>query len=304
MKLLVAGGNGFLGRHLAQSLINLGHDVVVVDVVSEGIFPEIICDIQNLSENDLQFDFDGIFNLAANASPSQYQKNPIETLKTNVIGTLRLAELATKRKIRFLQASTSEVYGDPEITPQSENYFGNVNPNGLRSCYDEGKRAAETLLTDFHRMKGLDIRIARIFNTYGPGMKRDDGRVVSNFIIQALNNTPITIYGDGTQIRSFCYMEDTIRGLIKLFFTSAGHDPINIGNPDPITMIDLANRIIFLTESSSEIIFKDLPSDDPKVRIPQIFKAQQQLNWNPEIPLIDGLERTISYFQSLDLVNY
>jgi UDP-glucuronate decarboxylase len=242
------------------------------------------------------FKIDGIFNLACPASPPLYQKDPVRTVKTNVIGSTNLLELARKTNSRILQASTSEIYGDPEVSPQTENYWGNVNPVGLRSCYDEGKRTAETLFMDFHRQYKTDIRIARIFNTYGPRMSIDDGRVVSNFIVQALTGKDITIYGNGRQIRSFCYVSDLILGLIKLFFKEDCYYPINIGNPDPISMEDLAIEIIKLTNSKSKISHMPLPSDDPINRIPDISRAIDQLNWKPSINRSAGLKKTIEYF--------
>ena len=304
MKLLVAGGAGFLGSNLCEELLKMGHEVIAVDNFITGSKKNIdhLQQFQNFSfvNHDIieyrDFKVDGIFNLACPASPPLYQKDPVRTVKTNVIGSTNLLELARKTNSRILQASTSEIYGDPKVSPQTEEYWGNVNPVGLRSCYDEGKRTAETLFMDFHRQYETDIRIARIFNTYGPRMSIYDGRVVSNFIVQSLTNKDLTIYGDGGQIRSFCYVDDLIIGLIKLFFKENCHHPINIGNPDPITMEDLAVEVIKLTKSKSKISYMPLPSDDPINRIPDISKAINQLNWRPSISRSEGLKKTIEYF--------
>ena len=304
MKILVAGGAGFLGSNLCEELLKMGHDVIAVDNFITGSKKNIehLQQFQNFSfvNHDIieyrDFKVDGIFNLACPASPPLYQKDPVRTVKTNVIGSTNLLELARKTNSRILQASTSEIYGDPKVSPQTEEYWGNVNPVGLRSCYDEGKRTAETLFMDFHRQYETDIRIARIFNTYGPRMSIYDGRVVSNFIVQSLTNKDLTIYGDGGQIRSFCYVDDLIIGLIKLFFKENCHHPINIGNPDPITMEDLAVEVIKLTKSKSRISHMPLPSDDPINRIPDISKAIDQLNWRPSINRSEGLKKTIEYF--------
>ena len=304
MKLLVAGGAGFLGSNLCEELLKMGHEVIAVDNFITGSKKNIehLQQFQDFSfiNHDIveyrDFKVDGIFNLACPASPPLYQKDPVRTVKTNVIGSTNLLELARKTHSRILQASTSEIYGDPKVSPQTEEYWGNVNPIGLRSCYDEGKRTAETLFMDFHRQYETDIRIARIFNTYGPRMAIDDGRVVSNFIVQSLTNKDLTIYGDGEQIRSFCYVDDLIIGLIKLFFKENCHHPINIGNPDPITMEDLAVEVIKLTKSKSKISHMPLPSDDPINRIPDISKAINQLNWRPSISRSEGLKKTIEYF--------
>jgi UDP-glucuronate decarboxylase len=304
MKLLVAGGAGFLGSNLCEELLKMGHDVIAVDNFITGSKKNIdhLQQFQNFLfvNHDIieyrDFKVDGIFNLACPASPPLYQKDPVRTVKTNVIGSTNLLELARKTNSRILQASTSEIYGDPKVSPQTEEYWGNVNPVGLRSCYDEGKRTAETLFMDFHRQYETDIRIARIFNTYGPRMSIYDGRVVSNFIVQSLTNKDLTIYGDGGQIRSFCYVDDLIIGLIKLFFKENSHYPINIGNPDPITMEDLAVEVIKLTKSKSKISHMPLPSDDPINRIPDISKAIDQLNWKPSISRSEGLKKTIEYF--------
>ena len=306
MRILIAGGGGFLGSHLADRLLLEGHSIVVLDNFYTGNFNNIKHLIDNprfeLIHHDvtkpIQLEVDGIFNLACPASPIQYQKNPVQTLKTNVLGSINLLDLAKKLNIRILQASTSEVYGDPEVEFQSESYWGRVNPVGLRSCYDEGKRAAETLFTDFHRQYGLDIKIARIFNTYGPRMAKNDGRVVTNFIYQAIRNENITVYGQGLQTRSFCFVTDLIEGLLKLFFSNSVHTPINLGNPTPVTIHQLAIEIIEYTKSKSKIIFEPLPSDDPKDRCPDINKAQQILGWNPVVSREIGLKKTIQAITS------
>ena len=247
----------------------------------------------------LYVEVDGIFNLACPASPVHYQKNPVQTFKTSVHGAINMLGLAKRTGARFFQASTSEIYGDPTVSPQPEEYWGNVNPIGIRSCYDEGKRAAETLTFDYHRQFNLDIRVARIFNTYGPRMDSNDGRVVSNFIVQALKGEPITVYGDGTQTRSFCYVEDLIDGFIKLFFAEQIHQPINLGNPAPINMLELASEVIKLTDSESRIEMRPLPGDDPKQREPVIQKAEKLLGWKPIIDRQTGLKKTIDYFKTV-----
>jgi UDP-glucuronate decarboxylase len=306
MKLLVTGGAGFLGSHLCERLLQIGHEVICVDNYYTGSNKNI----DHLKSNSgfevirhdvtfpLYLEVDGIFNLACPASPVHYQKDPVQTLKTNVHGAINMLGLAKRTKARFFQASTSEIYGDPEISPQDETYWGNVNPIGIRSCYDEGKRAAETLTFDYHRQYGVDIRLARIFNTYGPRMAINDGRVVSNFIIQALRNEPITIYGDGNQTRSFCYVDDLIDGIVKLFFTERIHEPINLGNPQPINMKLLANEIVQLVGSTSTIETKPLPQDDPKQREPDTSKARKLLNWAPTVDRNTGLVKTIDYFRT------
>jgi len=306
MKILVTGAAGFLGSNLSQKLLNEGHKVVAVDNMITGNKKNIKKLQRNKNfkfiKHDVikykNFNVDGIFNLACPASPPLYQKNPIHTVKTNVIGASNLLELASKKKIRILQASTSEIYGDPKLSPQTEEYWGNVNPVGVRSCYDEGKRTAETLFMDFHRQNGVDIRIARIFNTYGPNMHINDGRVVSNFIVQAITNQNITIYGDGNQIRSFCFVDDLIDGLTSLFFKEDLFNPINLGNPEPISMNNLASEIIKLTNSKSQITYMKLPNDDPVNRIPDISKAKLLLNWNPLVDRESGLLKTIEYFSN------
>jgi len=307
MRILVTGGAGFLGSHLSDRLLELGHEVVVADNFYTGSKENIAHLLDNKSfellRHDVTFplyiEVDGIFNLACPASPVQYQKNPVQTFKTSVHGAINMLGLAKRTGARFLQASTSEIYGDPHISPQEESYWGNVNPIGIRSCYDEGKRAAETLTFDYHRQFGLDIRVARIFNTYGPRMDANDGRVVSNFIVQALKGEPITIYGDGSQTRSFCYVSDLIDGLIKLFFTEKIHEPINLGNPSPINMKQLAEEILSLTGSKSKLAFKELPGDDPKQREPIIRRAKDILGWQPTVDRKTGLTSTIEYFKTL-----
>jgi UDP-glucuronate decarboxylase len=307
--ILVTGGAGFLGSHLCDRLIEQGNHVVCVD----NFFTGQKKNIEHLSDNPLfevlrhdivtplAIEIDQIYNLACPASPIHYQYNPIKTIKTSTVGMVNMLGLAKRVKARILQTSTSEIYGDPEIHPQPESYWGNVNCIGERSCYDEGKRVAESLCINYHREHKVDIRIARIFNTYGPRMHPDDGRVVSNFIMQAINNKPITIYGDGSHTRSFCYVDDMIDGLMKLMTQKDETGPINIGNPKEISMNDLASTIIKLTNSSSTITNLELPSDDPKRRQPDITKAKKVLNWQPTTKLEEGLKKTISYFQSLNI---
>jgi UDP-glucuronate decarboxylase len=285
----------------------MGHSVLCVDNFYTGNQKNIEHLRDNrefeLMRHDVTFplyvEVDGIFNLACPASPVHYQRNPVQTFKTSVHGAINMLGLAKRTGARFFQASTSEIYGDPTISPQPEEYWGNVNPIGIRSCYDEGKRAAETLTFDYHRQFGLDIRVARIFNTYGPRMDANDGRVVSNFIVQALKGEPITVYGDGTQTRSFCYVDDLIEGFIKLFFTEEVHQPINLGNPTPINMLELANEVIALTGSKSKIEMRPLPGDDPKQREPLIEKAEKLLGWKPIVDRQTGLEKTIEYFKEI-----
>jgi len=308
MRILVTGGAGFLGSHLSEKLLNMGHEVVVVDNFYTGNKENIAHLLNNprfeLIRHDVTFPFyvevEGIFNLACPASPVQYQKNPVQTFKTSVHGAINMLGLAKRTGARFLQASTSEIYGDPTISPQTEDYWGNVNPIGIRSCYDEGKRAAETLTFDYHRQFGIDIRVARIFNTYGPRMAPDDGRVVSNFIVQALQGRPLTVYGDGSQTRSFCYVSDLIEGLVKLFFTEEIHEPINLGNPAPINMKELAEQVISLTGSNSKIEYRELPQDDPKQREPNISRANSLLGWAPIVDRSEGLRHTVEYFKTLN----
>jgi UDP-glucuronate decarboxylase len=302
MIFLVAGGAGFLGSNLTDRLLKEGHKVVVLDDFSTGTLENLAHhrDNQNLQiinqdvTSIIDLDVDGIFNLACPASPIQYQLDPVQTIRTSFVGSLNMLELAKKRGIRIFQASTSEIYGDPTVSPQVEEYWGNVNPIGIRACYDEGKRAAETLFFDFHRQYGTDIKVARIFNTYGPRMAIDDGRVVTNFIASALRGEPITIYGQGNQTRSFCYVDDLIDGFMLLFSSdSSVQGPINLGNPAEFTMLELANIVLELTNSSSKITYLPLPQDDPKQRCPDISKAIEKLAWTPKIDLKQGLTRTI-----------
>lgn len=306
LKILVTGGAGFLGSHISEKLIELGNEVLCLDNLYTGdkrnIAHLLKSDRFEFIRHDvttpINLEVDGIFNMACPASPVHYQKHPVQTLKTNVHGAINILDLAQKLDVPVLQASTSEIYGDPQVSPQSENYWGNVNPIGIRSCYDEGKRAAETLFFDFHRQYKTDIKVARIFNTYGPRMARNDGRVVSNFITQALLGEDLTVYGDGSQIRSLCYVDDLVDGLIKLFFSTNVHEPVNLGNPEPITMLELAREIIQLTQSSSEVIHLSLPSDDPLTREPDITLASAKLNWQPTVNRKAGLLKTIKYFQN------
>ena len=307
-KIMVTGGAGFLGSHLCRRLIREGHDVLAVDNSYTGTRKNVDDLLNNprfeLMRHDVTFplyvEVDEIYNLACPASPIHYQNDPVQTTKTSVHGAINMLGLAKRLKAKILQASTSEVYGDPIVHPQTEAYWGNVNPIGIRSCYDEGKRCAETLFFDYWRQHQLRIKVARVFNTYGPSMQANDGRVVSNFIVQALKNKPITIYGDGSQTRSFCYVDDLIDGLIKLM-NSANEvtGPVNLGNPNEFTMIELANKVIELTFSRSEIIFEPLPQDDPKQRQPDINLAKDLLGWQPSVELSDGLSTTINYFQSI-----
>ena len=307
MRILVTGGAGFLGSHLCEKLLEQGHEVFCVDNLYTGSKSNIFHLLDNpkfdFIPHDITFplylEVDGILNFACPASPVNYQRNPVQTLKTSVHGAINMLGLAKRTGARILQASTSEIYGDPEVSPQVESYWGRVNPIGIRACYDEGKRAAETLFFDTHRQFGTDIRVVRIFNTYGPRMAIDDGRVVSNFIAQALQNQDITVYGDGSQTRSFCYVDDLVDGILKLFFTESIYEPINLGNPNPVTMVELANEIISLTNSKSKIILRDLPSDDPTHRKPSIEKAKEILNWEPKVDREEGLIKTINYFKGV-----
>lgn len=306
MKIVVSGAAGFLGSHLCSALLREGHEVVGVDNFYTSN-DEKLSDLKNLGDftfvkhdisQNFNLDADGYFNLACPASPIHYQRDPVQTIRTNVLGSINMLDLARKNSARIFQASTSEVYGDPAESPQVEEYWGNVNPVGIRSCYDEGKRTAETLFFDYHRQFGLDIKIARIFNTYGPGMHFEDGRVVSNFIFQALRGKNLTVYGNGTQTRSFCYVDDLIAGIVKLFFSDSGiTGPINLGNPGEISMKDLAEKILQKTDPSLVIKYENLPSDDPKQRNPDITKAQNILSWEPLVELDEGLDRTISDFK-------
>ena len=308
IRVLVTGGAGFLGSHLCERLVEAGQDVVCVDNFYTGAKRNILHLLQNrcfeLLRHDITFplylEVDRIYNLACPAAPIHYQFDPVQTTKVNVHGSINMLGLAKRLRAEILQASTSEVYGDPEVHPQLETYVGSVNPIGPRACYDEGKRCAETLFFDYHRQYGLKIKVARIFNTYGPRMHQNDGRVVSNFIVQALKKEPITIYGDGLQTRSFCYVDDMVNGLINLMNSQdAITGPINLGNPEEITMLELANKIIKLTNSRSEIIFRPLPADDPKQRKPDITLAKEKIGWSPEVSLDEGLQKTIAYFDAL-----
>jgi UDP-glucuronate decarboxylase len=306
MKILVTGGAGFLGSYLCESLLEQKHEVICVDNLVTGSKKNIEKFLNNPNFEFLRHDVtfplyvevDGILNFACPASPVKYQIDPVQTMKTSVVGAVNMLGLAKRNKARILQASTSEIYGDPKISPQTEEYWGNVNSIGIRACYDEGKRAAETLFMDYLRQYSVDTRIVRIFNTYGPRMSETDGRVVSNFISQALRNEDITIYGDGTQTRSFCYVNDLIDGILKIFFSENQNQPINLGNPDQISMIKLASEIIQFTNSNSKITYKALPQDDPVDRLPDISKAKKFFNWSPKIDREEGLKRTIDYFKN------
>lgn len=304
MRVMVTGGAGFLGSHLIDRLLEQGHDVICLDNYFTGRKANVAHHFGNpnfeLMRHDViepfKAEVDRIYNLACPASPPHYQYNAIKTIKTSVVGAINCLGLAKRTRARVFQASTSEVYGDPEIHPQPESYWGNVNPIGIRSCYDEGKRCAETLFMDYHRQNGVDIRIVRIFNTYGPRMNAEDGRVVSNFIVQALKGEDITIYGDGTQTRSFCYVDDLIAGFLGLM-ESDYNLPMNIGNPGEFTMLELAEEVLKQVGGRSKLVFQDLPSDDPKQRQPDISIARQTLGWEPKVPLAEGLEKTIAYFR-------
>lgn len=309
MHVLVTGGAGFIGSHLCDKLLDLGQQVICVDNFFTGSKDNIRHLLKNENFKFIEHDIieplfieekiDQIYNLACPASPIHYQKNPVRTIKTNTIGVINMLGLARKHGARILQASTSEVYGDPEVHPQTEDYRGNVNPIGPRACYDEGKRCAETLFFDYYRMHGMEIKVVRIFNTYGPRMSFDDGRVVSNFILQALQDEDITIYGDGGQTRSFCYVDDLVAGLIEMMNSDKKNTgPINLGNPGEFTIKQLAEEIIKLTDSNSKIVYQDLPEDDPKYRCPDISKAKSALGWVPTMVLEDGLQKTIEDFQS------
>jgi len=306
MKLLVTGGAGFLGSHLCERLLGDGHDVLCVDNFFTGDKRNIAHLVGNpyfeLQRHDVTFplyvEVEQIYNLACPASPVHYQFDPVQTTKTSVHGAINMLGLAKRLKARILQASTSEVYGDPEVHPQTEDYWGRVNPIGIRSCYDEGKRCAETLFFDYHRQHGVDIKVMRIFNTYGPRMHPNDGRVVSNFIVQALRGEDISIYGSGQQTRSFCYVDDLIEGFVRMMNSEAGFTgPVNMGNPVEFTMLELAEKVLSLTGSKSGIIHKPLPNDDPRQRQPDITIARERLGWTPKVSLEDGLVETIAYFR-------
>jgi len=304
-RILVTGGAGFLGSHLCEYLIGKGSDVVCIDNFFSGhkdnIRPLLVHPYFELIRHDvihpLFVEVDRIYHLACPASPIHYQVNPIKTVKTNVMGTINMLGLAKRIRCRIMLASTSEVYGDAEVHPQPETYWGNVNPIGVRSCYDEGKRVAETLMMDYHRQNKVDIKIVRIFNTYGPRMAVNDGRVVSNFIVQALRGEPITIYGDGSQTRSFCYVSDLTEGLCRMMESENFIGPVNLGNPGEFTIADLAGLVLKLTRSKSKIVHQALPSDDPVRRRPDIVLAKAKLGWEPKVPLEEGLSRTIDYFK-------
>ena len=307
MRILVTGGSGFIGSHLTAELLKAGHQVLVLDnfYTSDKANIQHLAANQNLEVirhdviNPFIAEVDAIYHLACPASPVHYQRFPVQTIKTSVLGSINMLDLALRLQIPILLSSTSEVYGDPEISPQVESYWGNVNPIGIRACYDEGKRAAETLFFDYHRQYGVNIKVARIFNTYGPNMSPNDGRVVSNFIMQALRSEDITIYGDGLQTRSFCYVDDLVSGLISLMNSNREvQGPINLGNPIEFTVKQLAEKIIEMTNSSSKIIYKELPSDDPKQRKPDISRASEVLGWVPSVNLESGLNRTINYFKT------
>lgn len=305
--ILVTGGAGFIGSHLCEKLLEQGNHVLCLDNFFTGSRKNVEHLLDNREFELIRHDIiepiilevDQIYNLACPASPIHYQFNAIKTIKTNVIGVTNMLDLADETKARILQASTSEVYGDPIVHPQREDYWGNVNPIGIRSCYDEGKRVAEALMMDYHRQHNVDIRIIRIFNTYGPRMAQNDGRVVSNFIIQALKNEDITIYGDGSQTRSFCYVDDLVQGMVTLMNTEDFMGPVNVGNDGEYAILDLAKMVIELTNSSSKIIFKPLPSDDPCQRKPDLSLAKEKLNYAATVNVKDGLQKTIEYFQKI-----
>ncbi|NPA55863.1 MAG: SDR family oxidoreductase [Epsilonproteobacteria bacterium] len=302
-KILITGGAGFIGSHLCKRLLDEGNEIIcldnfftgskenILDLMDNPFFEVVRHDV----EEPILLEVDEIYNLACPASPIHYQFDPVKTIRTSVMGAINMLDIAKRCKAKILQASTSEVYGDPEVHPQNEEYRGNVNPIGIRACYDEGKRCAETLFFDYHREYNVDIKVIRIFNTYGPNMAINDGRVVSNFIIQALQNQDITIYGDGSQTRSFQYVDDLIDGMTKMM-ASSETGPINLGNPDEFTILELAKKVIQLTNSKSKIVFKPLPQDDPKQRKPDITKAKKALNWKPTVKLEEGLVKTIEYF--------
>ena len=308
-RILVTGGAGFIGSHLCKRLVEEGNEVLCADNLftgsKENIRPLFGCGNFEFLRHDITEEFyveaDEIYNLACPASPVHYQYNPIKTVKTSVLGAMNMLGMAKRVKGRILQASTSEVYGDPQIHPQPESYWGRVNPIGIRSCYDEGKRLAETLFFDYHRQHGTDIKVIRIFNTYGPYMAENDGRVVSNFIVQALKGRDITVYGDGTQTRSFCYVDDLVEGICRMMNSREGFTgPVNLGNPGEFTMLELAEKILSITGSKSKIVHKPLPQDDPVQRKPVIDLAQKELDWRPKVSLEEGLEKTIAYFEGAE----
>jgi UDP-glucuronate decarboxylase len=307
MRILVTGGAGFIGSHLCERLLGEGHEVICLDNFFTGAKRNIAHLIGNpafeLIRHDITqpilLEVDRIYNLACPASPIHYQYNPVKTIKTSVLGAINMLGLAKRVRARVLQASTSEVYGDPQVHPQTEEYWGNVNPIGIRSCYDEGKRVAETLMMDYHRQNGVDIRIVRIFNTYGPRMAENDGRVVSNFIVQALRGEEITVYGEGSQTRSFCYVDDLVEGMIRMMEEEGLCGPVNLGNPAETTILEFARRIVALTGSKSQVVFRPLPADDPKQRQPDISQARERLGWEPRVQLDTGLKQTIDYFAAL-----
>jgi len=307
-RILITGGAGFLGSHLCDKLLEQGHDIICVDNFFTGSKDNILHLlphphfelIRHDITNPIYLEIDEIYNLACPASPVHYQYNPIKTIKTSVMGAINTLGLAKRLKAKILQASTSEVYGDPEVHPQPEAYWGRVNPIGIRSCYDEGKRAAECLMMDYHRQNAVKVKIVRIFNTYGPRMAVNDGRVVSNFIVQALTHQDITVYGDGSQTRSFCYVDDMIDGIIRMMATPDDFlGPVNIGNPREFTILELAERLLRMTGSRAKIIFRPLPQDDPVQRKPDIRLARETLGWQPKIPLEEGIEKTIAYFRTV-----
>ena len=307
MRVLVTGGAGFIGSHLCERLLKEGHDVICLDNFFTGSKRNIAHMLDNSNFELIRHDVtqpillevDRIYNLACPASPIHYQYNPVKTTKTSVMGAINMLGIAKRVRARILQASTSEVYGDPQVHPQTEAYWGNVNTLGVRSCYDEGKRVAETLMMDYHRQNSVDVRIIRIFNTYGPKMAENDGRVVSNFIMQALRGEDITVYGEGEQTRSFCFVSDLVEGMIRMMECPGFIGPVNLGNPSETTILEFARKIISLTGSSSRIVHRPLPADDPKQRQPDISLAKQMLGWEPKVPVDDGLKQTIAYFKSV-----
>lgn len=305
MRILVTGGAGFIGSHLCERLVEAGEEVICLDNFFTGSkqniaglmgHPRFELVRHDITEPIL-LEVDQVYNLACPASPIHYQYNPVKTIKTSVMGSINMLGLAKRVRARILQASTSEVYGDPTVHPQTEDYWGNVNPIGIRSCYDEGKRVAETLMMDYHRQNKVEVRIVRIFNTYGPRMAVNDGRVVSNFIVQALRGEDITVYGDGSQTRSFCYVDDLVDGLIKMMNTEGFTGPVNLGNPTETSILEFARRIIALTGTKSNVVHKTLPADDPKQRKPNISLAADKLGWRPVVPVEEGLRRTVAYFK-------